>query len=130
MSLISGFENRYIDIYRVAYTEDDFGGRSSVESLVTSNVKCKIDYNSGNYPRIISGVQAKSNNTLFCDATVDLRVGDKIKNVRNIETLVVDQVDTNGTLVAAEYNTEWVSNPGSEDDHLEGMIYRLNGLEI
>lgn len=130
MSLISGQENRYVDIYRATHTEDDYGGRSSSEAAVATNVVCKIDYNSGNYPRVISGAQAKSNNTLFCDASVDIRVGDKLKNIRDIYTSVVDQVNKNGTLMDAEYMVEWISNPGSEDDHLEVMIYRLDGLEL
>lgn len=130
MSLISGFENRYMDISRPTYTENDYGGRSSNFSTISSNVKCKIDYNSGQVARILAGKQARSNNLLFCDASVDIRVGDRLINIRDIETNNYDKVDLNGTLVNAQYIVEWVANPGSEDDHLEVLIYRLDGQEL
>lgn len=127
MSLISGQENRLIDIERVTTTEDDYGGRSESESTVASDVICKIDYTSGSYPTLIAGKQARSTNLLFCDASTDIRPRDRIINVRNKKTGEVDKVNKNGTLVAAVYEVEWVSEPGSEDDHLEVLIYRFDG---
>lgn len=130
MSLITGFENRYIDISRPTYTENAYGANDSSFSTVVTDVKCKIDYSSGAISRLLAGKQARSNNLLFCDASVDIRVGDRLINVRNLKTGVVDTVDLNGTLVPAQYMVEWVSNPGSEEDHFEVMIYRLDGQDL
>lgn len=130
MSLISGFETRYMDISRPSYTENAYGADDSSFSTVASAVKCKIDSISGSAARLLAGKQARSNNLLFCDASVDVRVGDRLVNIRDIVTGVVDMVDLNGTLVPAQYIVEWAPNPGTEDDHLEVLIYRLDGQDL
>jgi hypothetical protein len=130
MSLISGFETRYADISRPTYADNKYGAKTASYSTVSSAVKCKIDSISGHTARLLGGKQAKSTNLLFCDAAVDIRVGDRLINIRDIKTGIVDKVALNGTLVPAQYIVEWTPNPGTEDDHLEVLIYKLDGQDL
>ena len=130
MSLLDGFENRKIDLVRCTNTKNNFGAITQTRSVVSYNMLGRIDYANGSTRNLLQGKQGRSSNTLFCDKSIDIRVGDILTNVRNIETLAVDNVSLNGSLVAAEYEVTWVSNPGSEDDHLEVSIFRIDGQTL
>lgn len=127
MSLLDGFENRKVDIMRPTSVKGDYGESKITRTKVGTDVQCRIDFGSGTKARLLQGEQGKTTGTLFCDRSVDVRLSDKIVNVRNIETGAVDNVDLNGVLVPVEYEVTWISNPGSEDDHLEVTIQRNDG---
>lgn len=124
MYLLEGFENRNVSIVRVTNLPDSYGGISQTLTTVISNLLCRIDSNSGRESRLLQGSQASADHTLFCNSSADIRVRDRVTNIRNSETGEVEKTDLNGVLVAVEYDITWVSNPGSEGDHFECSLKR------
>lgn len=122
MSLLDGFYNCLVDIQRLSLTENDYGGGNQILTTIFSDVECKLDYgHSGYYPRFnIGNVDKSGSIILFCEV-IAMYPGDRVVNIRNIDTGVVRD--------SKIYQIENVTNPGSEDSHLEVILKIIEGEE-
>lgn len=96
MEHIKKFFTDTIAIFRRTKIKDEFGG--IVQDFIKQEwmVPCRIYSKSGNYKIILEGATYKITAKMVCDNSIDIEVGDKIKDNKDNSFIVVNKRVING----------------------------------
>ena len=89
---LSNLERTFIDritISRLAKTQDNFGGFSTVDKVISRNTPTRIYASSGNFERTVAGQTLRASMKMMISKDQDINVGDIITTQDGNKYLVI-----------------------------------------